>query len=595
MPSGAPIRRVGGLAVALGVGAAVISGWSSGPAWADESSGSSGSTTSGSAAGTKPGSAESSGASVEADSPATSSGTGTTTAGAVDGEPASRPGVTPPGSEEPEITSATPPETSADEDEPTAEPRTPKGSDRPTADPPKSKIFAPMSSVADDEHDDGVPTAVPKTHSTSDPTQPSSPVSARIASPQSARVAVAYDEPATAPMPAEPRQPDLVGVVTRLVSGVVSAVLSPFAASNTPGVPIHAPSLWSLLAFARREFETAFASLSLTGTPADSHTTSQTLPAETATSDVEERTLILTAFPAEADAILARTTLDPNPTVIVDGHHFYLGSIGGKKVIVAMTGIGMENATQTTETALDHFTAESGVSIGAVVFSGVAGGSGRTQIGSVAVPGRWTSDDGATWHSVDPEMFATANGLTVDLGSTANLGDPLCLCNPLAHLPLVDLKREPQLFVGGDGLSDDNNNGAAFPAIPFGGDIFGPQPCLAPDYSPLFVGNFFQAVVPFLARGLISNLTGLLAPVAPAVDAVDQETAAAQQVAEAHGIPFLGIRGMSDGPGDPLGLPGYPFTFVVYRQIAADNAAIVTEAFLQNWDGPDGRTGDQTQ
>jgi nucleoside phosphorylase len=91
--------------------------------------------------------------------------------------------------------------------------------------------------------------------------------------------------------------------------------------------------------------------------------------------------------------------------------------------------------------------------------------------------------------------------------------------------------------------------------------------------------------VPFVVRGLLSNLTGLLHPTTPAVDAVDQETAAAQQVADAHGIPFLGIRGMSDGPGDPLGLPGYPFTFVVYKQLAADNAALVTQAFLQNWDG----------
>jgi hypothetical protein len=32
-------------------------------------------------------------------------------------------------------------------------------------------------------------------------------------------------------------------------------------------------------------------------------------------------------------------------------------------------------------------------------------------------------------------------------------------------------------------------------------------------------------------------------------------------------------------------LPGYPFTFVVYKQIAADNAAIVTEAFLHSWAG----------
>ena len=57
-------------------------------------------------------------------------------------------------------------------------------------------------------------------------------------------------------------------------------------------------------------------------------------------------------------------------------------------------------------------------------------------------------------------------------------------------------------------------------------------------------------------------------------------------VADAHGIPFLGVRGMSDGPGDPQHLPGYPFTFVVYKQIAADNAAVVTEAFLESWTGP---------
>lgn len=71
----------------------------------------------------------------------------------------------------------------------------------------------------------------------------------------------------------------------------------------------------------------------------------------------------------------------------------------------------------------------------------------------------------------------------------------------------------------------------------------------------------------------------------PGFDAVDQETAAAQAVADAHGVPFLGIRGMSDGPGDPLHLPGFPVQFFVYKQIAANNAARVAEAFLQNWAG----------
>ncbi|HYZ68645.1 MAG TPA: 5'-methylthioadenosine/S-adenosylhomocysteine nucleosidase [Mycobacterium sp.] len=373
----------------------------------------------------------------------------------------------------------------------------------------------------------------------------------------------------------KPVQPNIVRAVIGQVTGVVNAILSPFAASGIPGAPEGAPAAWALLAFVRREFERAFTTPSVNPAPTGPQTTNL---------EPIQRTLILSAFPAEADAVLARTTLDPNPSVVENGRHFYLGTLGGKKVIVAMTGIGMVNATQTTETALDYFTRESGISIGAVVFSGVAGGSGRTEIGDVAIPGRWTSDDGATWHAVDPGMLAAANALTVDLLSRDSIGDPACACGLFAG-PRIDLRREPELHVGGEGSSADNNNGTAFPAIPLGSDIFGPQPCAAPDFSPLFFGNFFQAVGPFLAFGLLTNLTGLLNPVAPAVDAVDQETAAAQQVAEAHGIPFLGIRGMSDGPGDPLNLPGYPFTFFVYKQIAADNAAIVTEAFLQNWAG----------
>ena len=217
--------------------------------------------------------------------------------------------------------------------------------------------------------------------------------------------------------------------MTRVVTTLLRSVLNPLAVNKAPAAPAETPALWSLFAFARREFETAFASPSLTAAPGNIQTTGQAVA-------TEQRTLVLTAFPAEADAILARTTLDSNPSVVVDGRHFYLGSIGGKKVIVAMTGIGMVNAAHTTEIALAHFTPESGISIGAVVFAGVAGGFGRTEIGSVAVPARWTSDDGATWHAVDAGMLAAASTLTVDLLSTDSIGDPACLyCGPLSRLP----------------------------------------------------------------------------------------------------------------------------------------------------------------
>jgi nucleoside phosphorylase len=291
----------------------------------------------------------------------------------------------------------------------------------------------------------------------------------------------------------------------------------------------------------------------------------------------EQRTLILTAFPAEADAILARTTLDENPAVVVQGRHCYLGTLGGKKAIVAMTGIGMKNAADTTEEALSHFRPDASVAVNAVVFAGVAGGQGRTRIGDVAVPARWTSDDETAWHMVDVEMLDAASQLSVKLERTCRVR------GPLVRPRIVTLNREPQLHVGGDGSSGDHNNGVAFPAIPLGGAVFGPQPLAAPDFSPLFTGNFFQAVGTFVARGVISNLAGLRRSANPPVDAVDQETAAAQRVADAHGVPFLGIRGMSDGPGDPLNLPGYPVTFFVYKTIAAHNAAIVTQEFLRSW------------
>jgi len=547
MPFKAYLARVGGFTVALGVGAAVMTGWHSGLAWADETDGTAGSTTSNTTTGTE----------SKADAP---------------GKITTRPKDD---VETPTPTEAVEPSKTDTDETATTKPARKKGSDTPAPKPTKPKQPPTVPAASDAKRDGEAPAAAtpPKAADSAVTDQtPASVASLRIASTETSPAVTMTTQPTLKPL-----QANIVRAATALVSGVVNAVLSPFAASSVPGAPAEAPSIWSLVAFARREFERAFSAPSLNETPVDTQQTSQT---------TEEHTLILSAFPAETDAILARTTLDPNPSVVVDGHHFYLGTLGGKKVIVAMTGIGMVNATQTTEIALDHFTGESGISIGAVVFSGVAGGSGRTEIGDVAVPARWTADDGQTWHAVDPGMLAAANTLDVDLLSRDSIGDPTCYCALFAG-PQIDLKREPDLFVGGDGSSDDNNNGTAFPAlpsIPFVGDIFGAQPCAAPDFSLLFTGNFFQAVVPFLAFGLVSNLTGLLNPVTPAVDAVDQETAAAQQVADAHGIPFLGIRGMSDGPGDPLNLPGYPFTFVVYKQIAADNAAIVTEAFLQNWD-----------
>ena len=173
-----------------------------------------------------------------------------------------------------------------------------------------------------------------------------------------------------------------------------------------------------------------------------------------------------------------------------------------------MTGIGMVNATHTTEVALDSFHARAPEFPSAQWFSRVSrvDPDVRRSV-RVAVPARWTADDGdnlaggrspkcsprpmhsrSTWRAPPPWEILVC---TLQIPSPASRS--------------IDLKREPQLFVGGDGSSDDHNNGVAFPAIPFAGSIFGPQPCTAPDRSPLFTGNFFQAIGPFLVHGLLSK------------------------------------------------------------------------------------------
>jgi nucleoside phosphorylase len=297
----------------------------------------------------------------------------------------------------------------------------------------------------------------------------------------------------------------------------------------------------------------------------------------------EQRILVLSAFPAESDAVLSHTTLDPSPVVVADRKHFYLGTISGKKVIVAMTGIGLVNATSTTETAFARFTCASSIAIGAVVFSGVAGGGSRPKIGDVTIPAQWTLDNGTTFHPVDPGMLATAQTLSVALEDTNTAGNDNCLCKNAPIIRLNNLGRQPQLVVGGEGASADNNNGTAFPCIPNGGDVFGCQPCTAPDRSLFYTGNFFQAAGHWLVKGLIGNLN--ITQQNPAFDATDNETAAVQAVADAHGVPFLGIRGISDGQGDPLHLPPFPVSFFYYKQLAAVNAARTAAAFLQAWAG----------
>ena len=291
--------------------------------------------------------------------------------------------------------------------------------------------------------------------------------------------------------------------------------------------------------------------------------------------------LVLTAMPLELSPIVARATLDPSRTVHVDDRTFYVGRLAGNDVVLAMTGIGMVNAHDTATAAFEHFRCP----FGGAVFSGVAGS--YSFIGDVMVPERWTRNGGHSWVGTNAAMLATARTLEgpnqVTLTQNVPVGDAACLC-PGVDAPLpVRLPHKPEVHVGGDGETSDTFSGHDVPCVWGGGDIAGCEPCFAHG-SPLDDSANFAAN----AHDVVNRefLLGMLKPPAKTTKSFasqDEETASVAQVAQRYGVPFLGIRAVSDGQGDPLHLPGFPFQFFVYRQLAGNNAAAVTVAFLKTW------------
>jgi nucleoside phosphorylase len=292
------------------------------------------------------------------------------------------------------------------------------------------------------------------------------------------------------------------------------------------------------------------------------------------------RTLVLSAMPIELGPLFTQAKVER--TVTVDGHDFYVGTLRGRDVVLSLTGIGPVNATRRTQQALRTFRCGHRPGISAVVFSGVAGGD---WIGNVVVADRWTLDHGKTFVPVDRSMLATARKVArshVKLEQQAPAGDPACGCVlPPDAVSTVSVTHKPVVEVGGNGDTTDPFSGRALPCAPGGGDVLGCEPCVLQGHAENAT-TFATGVVPFVDPAFFTGYGSSTASNGKYV-AEDEETAAVATVAAKAHLPFIGFRAVSDGGGDPLGLPGFPAQFFYYRQLAADNAAAVTLAFLSNW------------
>lgn len=248
--------------------------------------------------------------------------------------------------------------------------------------------------------------------------------------------------------------------------------------------------------------------------------------------------LIVSAFPAENLPLLAEATI--TSTTTINGKTFRIGTLKGVKVAIGLVGMGLTSATATAKAAL------AALPVTGVIFSGVAGSKAR--IGDVAVASSWSLKGTATY-TPDAAWLALANGITPCMEK--------CTVVPATGLP-VCLDHVPSMIFGITGESTDTQapvscNGAT-------DDVFGCD-----------VGTMTSAPGQCDPMGAAGPAGGSLS---------DNETAAVAAEAAAKKLPFIAFRGISDGAGDPLGLPGYPAEFFAYYRLAAHNAAAATIAFV---------------
>lgn len=254
--------------------------------------------------------------------------------------------------------------------------------------------------------------------------------------------------------------------------------------------------------------------------------------------------VVLSAFPAESLPLVRAASIDQS--VDIDGRRYHVGRLEGMRIVLGLTGIGMLNAAARTTTVIQSFKPA------AIVFSGVAGSTHR--IAEVGIASHWLEVPTKRVFPVNPALLEIAT-----LGAAA-LPAPLEKCATVpptsATGALVCMPFDPQVFFPDQGQTDD----------PYGNT---PAAC-APGNDPILGCNIPEPA----ARGVVRPAAGA------APEIVDMETATVARIAKHHGVPFVGMRAVSDGAGDPKGDRGFPAQFFDYYQLSADNAALVTRAFL---------------
>ncbi|MFC3441841.1 5'-methylthioadenosine/S-adenosylhomocysteine nucleosidase [Sphingobium rhizovicinum] len=275
--------------------------------------------------------------------------------------------------------------------------------------------------------------------------------------------------------------------------------------------------------------------------------------------DSTPRTVVMTAFPPEWDALVK--SVDKPKSYKINGLTFLTGKMAGKPVLLMQSGVSMVNAAMNTQLVLDRFT------VRRIVFSGIAGGvDPGLSIGDVIVPQDWAqylevsfarktgdswkvpeavdADAPANWgmmfprgvrmgnateavkrhysFGVDPALFDLAKKVAGDVKLERCVRNEASACLP----------HDPKIVVGGTGVS-----------------------------AGVFADN--AEFRDYLASAWKARV-------------LDMESAAVVQVAYANQVPTIVFRSLSDLAGGDAG----ENQMVAFMALASVNSAHVVHAFV---------------
>jgi adenosylhomocysteine nucleosidase len=294
------------------------------------------------------------------------------------------------------------------------------------------------------------------------------------------------------------------------------------------------------------------------------------VPAAAKPIDKTPRTVVMTAFPPEWEALVH--AVERPKKYEINGNVFLTGRMAGKPVLLMQSNVSMVNAAMNTQLVLDRFTVKR------IVFSGIAGGVDPSlSIGDVVVPADWAQYLEVSFARQTPSGWVTPEPPDADAPPNYGMMFPrgVRVGNASEHMKrhyrmavdpaLLDLARRT---VTGFKLRKCVEATTLRYA---GGTRELPAACLAHEPKVVVGGTGVSASVfadnaefrEYLSKAWSANV-------------LDMESAAVVQVAYANQVPVIVFRSLSDLAGGDEGQN----QMITFMRLASVNSADLVQAFV---------------